>query len=459
MSLKTENLAIVLTDIVGFTEATAQQSRSQNEQLLASHNSILFPIIKRFKGRLIKTIGDALLIVYRSPTDAMLSAMAMQDALYEYNRNRPEEAQIHIRVAASLGEVRVTRNDIFGEPVNTTSRIEHITPKDEIYFSEAIYMAMNKAEVPCKEVGWKELKGISEPIRIFNIPRFARTRLVPEDIMQTEDISDLVYPYGGAHLSSRSGSQESFSLKLRSREALRKHKALAAAVVLIPVAAALAAYVTSRQAPPAAEAPAAGAEAPPAPVAVAKTVETPAKPPVTGTAVPKPAPAATVVKAAETPAKPVAGKAGPARTAAPKPAPAAASTPSKATSGKKPGVQSAKKAPPAKKPAPAKKTVSAKKTAAPKKTASTRVAKASPPPEPAKPAKPALPPLIYTSIKAAKRDYKRERISKAEYKKAIYAIKRHIKAEVMPHRKEYDAGKISKREYKRRVSRIKKKYR
>ena len=200
MSLKTENLAIVLTDIAGYTETTQKQSRLDNARLLNTHNRILFPIVRRYKGRHVKSIGDALLLVFRSPTDAMLCAMAMQDALFEFNRNEPKEQQIHIRVAASLGEVRVTRNDVFGEAVNVTSRIESITPVDEIYLSEAVYMAMNKAEVPSQEVGRRELKGISGPISIFNIPRFSTPRLVPQDVMTAEDMSDLVYPYGGAHL-------------------------------------------------------------------------------------------------------------------------------------------------------------------------------------------------------------------------------------------------------------------
>jgi class 3 adenylate cyclase len=198
--LKTENLAIVLTDIAGYTEATQKQSRLDNARLLNTHNRILYPIVRRYKGRHVKSIGDALLLVFRSPTDAMLCAMAMQDALFEFNRNAPKEQQIHIRVAASLGEVRVTRNDVFGEAVNVTSRIESITPVDEIYMSEAVYMAMNKAEVPSQEVGRRELKGISGPISLFNIPRFSSPRLVPQDVMAAEDMSDLVYPYGGAHL-------------------------------------------------------------------------------------------------------------------------------------------------------------------------------------------------------------------------------------------------------------------
>lgn len=242
MSLKTENLAIVITDIAGFTEATAQQSRADNARLLATHNRILLPIIRRFKGRHVKSIGDALLLVFRSPTDAMLCAMALQDALYEYNRNSPKEQQIHIRVAASLGEVRVARGDVFGEAVNITSRIESITPPDEIYLSEAVYMAMNKAEVPSQEVGWRELKGVSAPIRIFNIPRFATPRLVPQDVMAAEDMSDLVYPYGGAHLAeaaAEGGLLANLDATLFSGRAARL---LLALLVLVPAALAAVRY-------------------------------------------------------------------------------------------------------------------------------------------------------------------------------------------------------------------------
>lgn len=200
--LKTENLVILLTDIAGFTEATSLHSREQNHRILERHNSILLPIVKRFRGRHIKSIGDALLLAFTSPTDGMRCAMAMQDAIHEYNQTAPKDEEIHIRVAASLGEVRVTKGDIFGEPVNVTSRIEGITPGDEIYFSEAVYLAMNKAEVPAVEIGLQELKGITKPVRIFAIPRFAQTHLVPNpDAVQMPD-PRFGFPFGGMHLSA-----------------------------------------------------------------------------------------------------------------------------------------------------------------------------------------------------------------------------------------------------------------
>jgi adenylate cyclase len=426
MSLKTENLAIVLTDIVGYTETTAHQSRHENEKLLDTHNQILLPIVRRFKGRLIKSIGDALLMVFRSPTDAMLCGMAMQDALFEYNRGESEERQIHIRVAASLGEVRVTRNDIFGEPVNTTSRIESITPKDEIYFSEAIYMAMNKAEVPCKEVGWKELKGISQPIRIFNIPRFSTPRLVPEDVMAAEDISDLVYPFGGAHLQSNATTQDTSGFA-RFGESGSKIMVTAAGLLLAGLAAAGGYYYANNISND-------------APTVVASTSENTAKAPEKNDEETKPEPAP-VPEAKVVPPPPVAKVE---TRPEPKPAP-----PPKPVARPKPKPKAAPKPAPKPRPQPASRPAVESKPAP--------VAKAAPAPV-VKKAEPELPALEFESIRDAKRAYKRDKLSKEEYKNAIRAIKLHIKAEVKPWREKLDKGEINKKEYKREYVKIRKKY-
>ncbi len=178
---------------------TSRQSRQENADLLQTFGRVLLPLIKAYKGRLIKSIGDAYLVTFHSPTDAMICSMALQDAMHGYNLNVVEEEKIHIRVAAHLGEVRVAKNDIFGEPVNVTSRIEGVTPGDEIYLSEAVYMAMNKAEVPVEEVGEKQLDGVAQTVRLYSIPRFSINRLVPEKREITETGSELVYPYGGMH--------------------------------------------------------------------------------------------------------------------------------------------------------------------------------------------------------------------------------------------------------------------
>lgn len=199
MEIRTENLTILFVDIAGFTATTSRQSRAENAHLLQTFETTLLPLIKRFKGTVVKSIGDALLLTFRSPTDAMLCSMALQDAMHAHNLRVPDDQKIHIRVAANLGEVRVTKKDIFGEPVNVASRIEGVAPADEIYLSEAVYMAMNKAEVPAQEVGFKELAGIPQPVRVYSIPRFATHRLIPQNQLPPDQGNELLFPYGGMH--------------------------------------------------------------------------------------------------------------------------------------------------------------------------------------------------------------------------------------------------------------------
>ncbi len=169
--MKTANLAIVFTDIQGFTERTSRQTHEENQRLLRTHHELLAPLFTAFGGRIVKSIGDAFLVTFESPTQAVLSGVAIQDRLWEYNRTAPESERLHVRVAINVGEVRVEDNDVFGEPVNIASRVESIAEPGEVFFTEAVYLSMNKAEVPSQEVGAYELKGIPGKIRVFRVPK------------------------------------------------------------------------------------------------------------------------------------------------------------------------------------------------------------------------------------------------------------------------------------------------
>ncbi|MDY7228135.1 adenylate/guanylate cyclase domain-containing protein [Hyalangium rubrum] len=169
--MKTANLAIVFTDIKGFTERTSRQTHEENQRLLQVHHDLLAPLFKAFGGRILKSIGDAFLVTFESPTQAVLSGVAIQDRLWQYNRSATENERLDVRVAINVGEVRVEASDVFGEPVNIASRVEGLAEAGEVYFTEAVYLAMNKAEVPSQEVGAFELKGIPGKIRVFRVPK------------------------------------------------------------------------------------------------------------------------------------------------------------------------------------------------------------------------------------------------------------------------------------------------
>src|SRR5512146_2730632 len=96
--MRTENLAVMLTDMKGFTAATSRQSRAENARMLAFQDALLLPVVRAFGGRRVKTIGDAYLVLFDAPTAALLCGMAIQDRLWDYDRRVPEEERIEVRV-------------------------------------------------------------------------------------------------------------------------------------------------------------------------------------------------------------------------------------------------------------------------------------------------------------------------------------------------------------------------
>jgi len=167
----TKNLTIVFTDMKGFTPRTSGQSRSATMDMLRRHRELLLPVIENRGGKLIKTIGDAFLVTFESPTDAVLTGMELQETLRTHNATLAEPDRIEIRVAINTGEVTLEEGDIYGEAVNIAARIEGIAEANEIYFTEATYLAMNKSEVPSAEIGYRVLKGIPHKIKVYRVLR------------------------------------------------------------------------------------------------------------------------------------------------------------------------------------------------------------------------------------------------------------------------------------------------
>ncbi|OGY41319.1 MAG: hypothetical protein A2Y82_03870 [Candidatus Buchananbacteria bacterium RBG_13_36_9] len=153
----------------GFTTRASTQSRQQLHHLLELQDELIKPAIKQYDGTIVKTIGDAFLVTFPSPTDAVLCGMKIQENILNHNARATSSDQMEVRIAINSGEVNIKDGDVFGEPVNIASRIEAIAEPNEVYFTEAIYLTMNKNEIPTAEVGYRKLKGIPEEIKVYKV--------------------------------------------------------------------------------------------------------------------------------------------------------------------------------------------------------------------------------------------------------------------------------------------------
>ena len=85
---KKQVMVIMMTDIVGYS-ARMEKDEAAAYALLKEHNVIMRKAITTHRGKEIKTIGDAFMVVFDSPIDALRCGIVMQKGLHELNKPRP----------------------------------------------------------------------------------------------------------------------------------------------------------------------------------------------------------------------------------------------------------------------------------------------------------------------------------------------------------------------------------
>lgn len=165
--IESEILTIVLVDIAGYTRKTSRLSREEFSNFHDVFDNISLPIFDKYDGKVVKKMGDSFLITFKSVTNALQCTMELQNAFARYRSETGNN--LHIRAAIHTGEIMHRYGDIYGDAVNEVSRMESITPQDQIFFSEAAFSAMNKSEIPFQHLGLKKFRGIRYPVRLFRV--------------------------------------------------------------------------------------------------------------------------------------------------------------------------------------------------------------------------------------------------------------------------------------------------
>jgi len=163
----------MMTDIQGYTDASSGSSREEIINLIRRHNQLMVPVITFYGGKIIKSIGDAFLCTFYSATDAVVCSIIIQLLLKEYNDKQAEKTKkMNLRVVINTGDVTLEKNDIYGDAVNVTARMEGLPcfPGGTIGISESTYLLMNRNEIVADKIGPQTLKGIPDPITVYKIP-------------------------------------------------------------------------------------------------------------------------------------------------------------------------------------------------------------------------------------------------------------------------------------------------
>ncbi len=164
--------AIVLADVVGYSRLVGADESGTLAALRAHRTELIDPLIALHRGRIVKTMGDGLLLEFRSVLDAVQCSIEIQEELSKRNADVAEDKRLIFRIGVNLGDIIFEDGDIFGDGVNVAARLEGMAEPGGILVSQSVNDSIaGKLDAVFVDNGAKKFKNIARPIRVWSWPR------------------------------------------------------------------------------------------------------------------------------------------------------------------------------------------------------------------------------------------------------------------------------------------------
>ena len=169
--------AILAADVVGYSRLMEADETSALSAIQTLRSEIVNPFVAKHHGRLVKLMGDGVLIEFSSAADAVTCAVAIQKANRVRKANVAPEGHVVLRIGINLGDVVVQGDDLLGHGVNVASRLEQLCEPGGVLISGTVYDNLpGRMMLPIEDAGPHQVKNISQPVRTYKVNLTGRSR-------------------------------------------------------------------------------------------------------------------------------------------------------------------------------------------------------------------------------------------------------------------------------------------
>jgi class 3 adenylate cyclase len=161
--------AILAADVVGYSRLTGTDEEGTLGRLRELRDQVIQPAVQAQRGRIVKEMGDGILIEFVSAVDAARAALDIQRQLGSHNASLVADKRLELRMGLHIGDVVVQSDgDVLGETVNIAARLEGIAQPGGICLSEDAYRQIrNRLSARFQDLGEQQLKNIVHPLRVY----------------------------------------------------------------------------------------------------------------------------------------------------------------------------------------------------------------------------------------------------------------------------------------------------
>lgn len=179
------HLTVMFCDLMGSTALSNKLDPEDLRELIREYQDISAKVVNRFEGYIAQYLGDGILVYFGYPVAhendahrAVSSGLGIIEAIKQMNRRllKQKNIGISVRIGVHTGHVVIgdmggigkTEQLALGVTPNIAARLEGLAEANSLVISADTYKLVDKF-FDCKESGMHVLKGISEPIQIYEV--------------------------------------------------------------------------------------------------------------------------------------------------------------------------------------------------------------------------------------------------------------------------------------------------
>ena len=160
--------AILVADVVGYSRLMEADEAGTLAALKERRTAILQPVVKDHGGRVVKLMGDGVLVEFASAVKAVEAALELQKKFAAANESAPEGRHVVLRIGINLGDVIGEGTDIYGDGVNVAARLEALAEPGGICISTKINEELRgRIDASFEDMGERNLRNIAHPVRVY----------------------------------------------------------------------------------------------------------------------------------------------------------------------------------------------------------------------------------------------------------------------------------------------------
>jgi adenylate cyclase len=161
---------VMCADVVGYSRLMGIDEEGTLAALNAVRRNLVDPAISAHKGRIVRSMGDGLLVEFNSVVDAVACAVKMQGEMPEHTAEMPADRRIQFRAAIAMGDLVTDGDLIYGQGVDTASRLESLAQPGGINVSRAVRdQVRDRLAIAFEDLGEHQVKSMARPVRAFRI--------------------------------------------------------------------------------------------------------------------------------------------------------------------------------------------------------------------------------------------------------------------------------------------------